>query len=380
MKILIISYNFPPKTGGLENVVFNVWKALGKAYDVFAILPHAKTGGEGFRQTYRCPLPGLLFYFAYAFFEGFFLLLKGNYDVILSGSGLTCPVSIMLAKMFSKRVVTIVHGLDITYPGFIYHAMILYFLPKCDVVVSNSRSTAEKAVGVGVSDKKVVVIHPGVDYGMFQIDKTQEELKRKYDLENRRVILSAGRLVKRKGALEFIRYSMPDIIENVPDVIFLLVGEPPRESLTHKENITSLIKKETKKLGFEKYVRMMGKIDQKSLVEYYNLCDLFVLPVIPVQGDSEGFGIVCIEAGSAAKAVVGTDIGGIPDSVEDGRSGILVPPNNHKMLTREIIRLLEDSQMRNAYGEYGRKRVIEEFDWGIIGNEYINLLKRFENK
>ncbi len=380
MKILIISYNFPPKTGGLENVVFNVWKALSKVYDVSAILPHANAGGEGFRQTYRCPLPGLLFYFAYAFVSGFFLLLKGNYDVILSGSGLTCPVSIMLGKIFRKRVVTIIHGLDITYPGFIYHTMISYFLPKCDVVVSNSRSTAGKAAGAGVSDERVVVIHPGVDYRMFQIDKNQEELKRKYNVENRRVILSAGRLVKRKGALEFIRYSMPDITENVPDVIFLLVGEPPRESLAHNENIASLIKEETERLGFEKYVRIAGKVDQESLVEYYNLCDLFVIPVIPVPGDSEGFGIVCIEAGSAGKVVVGTNIDGIPDSVEDGRSGILVPPNDHKMLAREIIGLLKDSQTRDACGEYGRKRVIEEFDWEVIGNEYIDLFKRFENK
>jgi len=375
MRILVISYNFPPKTGGLENVVFYTWKALKKKHQVFALAPYTEKTDNDPAGVFRPPLPGLLLYFAFAFIKGFFLLVAKRCDVILSGSGLTCPVTILLAKIFRIKSVTIVHGLDITYPHPLYRALITFFLPKSDLITANSNSTKMKALDAGVSEDKAVVIHPGVDYQAFQTSKSQQELKRKYGYEGRRVILHAGRLAKRKGALEFIRYCMPDIIEDIPDAMFLLVGANPTDSLAHKENMAGLVKNEIERLGFGNHVQMVGKVDQESLVEYYNLCDLFVLPVIPVPGDSEGFGIVCIEAAAAGKPVVATDIGGIPDSVENGKSGILLPPNDYKGLAREVIRLLKDTQAGRRIGQYGKRRVRQAFDWDMIGNQYVELLQ-----
>ena len=376
MRIIVISYNFPPKTGGLENVVFYAWRALGRVCEIFAVVPYTKGKCEYYKNVHRPPLCGLVFYFIFAFAKGFILLAQKRCDVVLSGSGLTCPIAVLLAKIFRIKSVTIVHGLDITYSNVFYRFLVRFFLPKSDVVVANSNSTKKYAVSAGVEASRITIIHPGVDYKAFQTEKSAEELKRKYNLEGRRVILHAGRLAKRKGALEFVRYCMPSIVKEVPDATFLLVGANPTQSLAHRADMAVLVQNEIKKLGFEDHVRMVGMVDQESLVEYYNLCDLFVLPVVPVPGDSEGFGIVCIEASSAGKPVVGSDIGGIPDSVENGKSGVLLPPNDHEGLAREIISLLNDPQRRDRMGEYGKKRVRERFNWDIIGDQYVELLER----
>jgi phosphatidyl-myo-inositol dimannoside synthase len=374
-KVLLISYHFPPKIGGLENLIFNTWKSLNKKHEVLALVPYTANKDDSPAGVFRSPVPGLLFYFLFVFLKGFWLMAKHNCDVVLSGSGLTSYLAIILAKLFRAASVTIVLGLDITYPHPLYRAMISFFLHRNDAVVSISDSTTAKAVSVGVCPDIITKIHPGVDYGSFQIGKSQEELKIKYGLEGRRVILNAGRLAKRKGALEFVRYCMPSIVKEVPDAMFLLVGANPTQSLAHRENMAVVVQTEINKLGLEKHVRMVGMVDQESLVEYYNLCDIFVLPVVPVPGDAEGFGIVCIEASSAGKPVVGTDIGGIPDSVENGKSGVLLPPNDHEGLACEIISLLNDPQKRGRMGEYGKNRVRDGFDWGIVGNQYVELLE-----
>ena len=379
-KVLLISYNFPPKTGGLENLIFNTWKSLGKKHAVLALVPYAANKEDDPPAVFRSPVPGLLFYFMFVFIKGFWLMAKHNCDVVLSGSGLTSCPAIILAKLFRAAAVTIVLGLDITYPHPLYRAMILFFLRRNDAVVSISDSTTAKAVAVGVCPDIITRIHPGVDYQSFQIGTSPEELKLKYGLAGRRVILNAGRLAKRKGALEFIRYCMPSIVKKVPDAMFLLVGANPTQSLAHKENMAVAVQNEIQKLGLDDHVRMVGMVDQQSLVEYYNLCDVFVLPVIPVPGDAEGFGIVCIEASSAGKPVVGTDIGGIPDSVENGKSGVLLPPNDHAGLAAEIISLLNDPQRRDRIGQYGKKRAREGFDWEIVGNQYVELIGSIGNR
>ena len=208
---------------------------------------------------------------------------------------------------------------------------------------------------------------------MYDLKTQTERLKRDYSLSDQHIILSVGRLAKRKGILEFIRYAMPIITRAVPDTVFVVAGGNPTDALAHKEDMHSLIEAEVAKQGSETHVRLMGRVDQHTLIELYHLCDLFVLPAIPVVGDMEGFGIVVIEAGAAGKPVVATRVGGIVDAVEDGRSGILVEPGDYHALASEIISLLRDPERRQQMGAYGRRRAQEQFDWDVIGKRHIEL-------
>jgi glycosyltransferase involved in cell wall biosynthesis len=98
------------------------------------------------------------------------------------------------------------------------------------------------------------------------------------------------------------------------------------------------------------------------------------LPVLDLNDDVEGFGIVALEAAAAGKPVVATRVGGIPDAVEDGKSGILVAAGDYTGLSRAISALLRDSAFRVALGEFGRCRVREKFSWSAIGRRYEKLM------
>jgi len=98
------------------------------------------------------------------------------------------------------------------------------------------------------------------------------------------------------------------------------------------------------------------------------------LPVLDLNDDVEGFGIVALEAAAAGKPVVATRVGGIPDAVEDGKSSILVAAGDYTGLSRAITALLSDSSFRAALGEFGRCRVREKFSWSAIGRRYEKLM------
>ena len=102
---------------------------------------------------------------------------------------------------------------------------------------------------------------------------------------------------------------------------------------------------------------------------------VFVLPALEVPGDVEGFGIVFLEAAQASTPSVATKIGGIPDAVEDGVTGLLVEPGDYVQMTHAIVRLLEDSELRERLARQGRVRVQRSFGWGTITGHHVRVLE-----
>jgi phosphatidylinositol alpha-1,6-mannosyltransferase len=189
-------------------------------------------------------------------------------------------------------------------------------------------------------------------------------------LEGRKVLLYVGRLTRRKGVKEFIEKSLPRIVVEVPEACFVVVGENPTESLIHHGDMMGDLQAFVREVGLQNHVRLLGWLSDEDLAKIYQACDLVVLPVLPLRDDVEGFGIVLLEAAAAGKPCVATRVGGIPDALEDGKSGILLDPGNYKLMSQTIVRLLGDDRSRIDLGEYARKRVREEFAWDQIVMKY----------
>ncbi|MBU1180227.1 glycosyltransferase family 4 protein [Patescibacteria group bacterium] len=251
------------------------------------------------------------------------------------------------ALLCGKPYILILHGLDILNAGKTkwkkYWAKKV--LDKAERIVANSRATGELLRTVFGDLYKYEVEYPL----LAPIAKPYKNARQELGLENKKIILSLGRLVKRKGQEKIIKL-LPRILREEPSAIFVIAGDGE-----YKEKLEELVRE----LKLENKVIFLGKVPEKELPNLYSGCDIFVLPAQPSKDNWEGFGMVCLEAAYFAKPCIVTNVGGLPEAVEDNATGFVV--HDDEELGARIIELLKDENLRYALGDEGRARVEEEF-------------------
>jgi len=193
--------------------------------------------------------------------------------------------------------------------------------------------------------EKIEVIHYGINAKNIQnFDKNiSEKIIKK---TGKPLVLFVGSLVYYKG-LEILLQAAKNVDFNQH---FLLIGTGPLENK---------LKNMAKEIGIEKYVHFFGKVDEETLKAAYNACDIFCLPS---NYRSEAFGIVQLEAFAAGKPVISCDLpSGVPYVNQDGKTGIIVPPNDPSALAAAINKLLNDKELREKLGQQALERVTHEF-------------------
>jgi len=171
-----------------------------------------------------------------------------------------------------------------------------------------------------------------------------------------RNLLFVGRLIDRKGVDIFLG-ALPTILARVP-VVAHVVGEGP---------LMARYRQQVGTLGVASTVIFHGVVSNEQLQSLYTQADAFVLPsIVNRDGDTEGLGVVLIEAMAFGCPVVASAVGGIPDVVVDGETGLLVPPASPEALAAAVLRVLEDAQLAARLGRGGSARVQEYFEWGRI--------------
>jgi len=371
MEILVITWNYPPRRGGVENLLGNLCAELEKKHSVHVITASVPSAVPGEKNVFRSPLPGLLPFALYALWRGALLLLRNPHvRVVLGGSALVAPLVVLIAHLFRRRAMVLTHGLDVAFHRDLYQLLCVSWLKSCDCVIANSAYTAALVKAKRVTADRLTVIPPGVEPERFSVPNDEVTTRRRWNIENKKIIFFVGRLARRKGVKEFIENSLLDIVNEVPQALFLVAGANPTESLTHRDDVVGELSEVISRHRLDDHVRLLGSISDDELLALYQVCDVVVLPVLDKKDDVEGFGIVALEAAAAGKAVVATRVGGIADAVEDGKNGVLIEPGNYRLMSQTISALLKDREACLSLGRYGRCRVIKQFSWCCIGARY----------
>lgn len=169
-------------------------------------------------------------------------------------------------------------------------------------------------------------------------------------------LLFVGRLDERKG----VRY----LLEALP---LILAEQQVKLSIVGKGILEAELKAQSQKLRLDAVVDFLGFVTKEELAEEYANCDIFVLPaIVDSKGDTEGLGIVMIEALAHAKPVVATAVGGIPDVITPEVTGKLVPEKNPEALAKAIVDLLRDPEIAAAMGQKGLLDIQDRFNWNRI--------------
>lgn len=178
------------------------------------------------------------------------------------------------------------------------------------------------------------------------------------------MLLSVGRLIRRKGVARFVANILPMVVMHYPGVVYVVVGKGPE-----RNRIMALARAR----GLAKNVLLFGEIDDQRLAAIYGLADIFVMPNVPVVGDMEGFGIVALEACVNRLPVVASRLEGITDAITDGENGILVDPGDDAGFAKAILGLIADADERRRLGSRAHAHTLERFDWSKIVVRYLEV-------
>lgn len=362
MKILFLTRKYPPSIGGMQSFSYNLVGNFKKINAGTFLIANRK--GE----------KNLPFFLPYSFIKALLLIKKNKIEVLHLSDGLLSFLGYFLKKLTGVKVAITIHGLDIIYPNFFYQKVTPFFVKDLDLIICNSQATKEEYLKRGISGKKCEVIPMGIDSEKFILKTSKDILREKLSdqleitFKNTKILLTVGRLVKRKGVVWFLDNVMPKLKGNY---LYLVAGEGPE-----KEKIQETITKN----NLHKRVLLLGKTNFETIKLLYNSADIFIMPNIKVKGDMEGFGIVALEAASCGLPVIASNLEGIKDAVTHQGNGFLVEPHGSNGFAEITNRLLENDKERKEFGEKARRFTKERYNWNKITksylNEFINLVEK----
>ncbi|MFX1274375.1 MAG: glycosyltransferase family 4 protein [Promethearchaeota archaeon] len=296
------------------------------------------------------------------------LIEKLKIDLLLTGhSGDPLYIALIIGKLKNLKVITLLHGLELVIRNIF--SLRTYYIQNADKIIISNPWIKKLAIKIhNIEESKIEIIHRGVVVKQLEIRKTKEELRLKYNIpKSQFVLLSVGRHVERKNfnlvilALKAIKEKIPDI-----NIKYYLIGDGPD---------TNKLKNLAERLNLNDNITFLGRVDIKTRNEFYKLSDLFVMPSLSQKNSIEGFGIVFIEANFYKVPVIGTRSGGIKEAIVDGKTGFLINPNDLNQLIERILYLYKNPEECINLGLNGYNRVIKEYNWDTIINDYINIFE-----
>lgn len=287
-----------------------------------------------------------------------------KYDIIHCHWSLAGLIGVLTARLFNKKIVLMMHGAEI----FVYsdNPLLKLIIKNVDFLISNSTFTEMKILAV-CHPKNHMVIPPGIDLNRFSPKPVSNEIHKNLNISQTDVfVLAIGNFIPRKG-FDYLIEAL-DVIVNQEGITRIKIGIGGRGPLRDK------YEKMVKKYSLADYVIFLGFIKDEDLPSYYSAADIFVLPsIVDSRGDTEGLGVVLLEANACRKPVIGSRVGGIPDVIKDGVNGLLVEPKNPRDLAEKIIKLAQNSESREQMGNNGRHIVEENFNWEVIAKRIIDI-------
>jgi len=365
LRLLVITELFLPTKGGTAVSFDDDFRRLGgkAVHIVTADVPGAaefdRSHPNRVRRLALRRVPWLkpesLPIYGKLFLNSLWLAVTRRLDAIFAARALPEGiVALLVARLTGRSVLTWAHGEELTTwgRGRKFRAM-CFALRHADRVLANSDYTRDLLVHlIGVAPERISLVYPTVDEQRFRPGLAAGDLRSAIGLDGgQKLILSVGRLQQRKGFDNVIR-ALPSLRQRGLDVHYALIGIG--EDLERLRTLAA-------EFGLAERVHLLGHVSYEDLPRWYNACDVFAMPNRDINGDTEGFGLVFLEAAASAKPVVAGEAGGTGSAVVDGQTGLRVDGENVEAVSEALFRVLGNPEMAAEMGRRARQRVLAEF-------------------
>jgi len=350
MHVVFLTRKFPPQAGGMETFSWHITQQWRDDHTVIA---------RGKRQRDILWVAPVLLYHAWR--------LRHTADIYHLGDGVLVPLAPCIRLFTKKPIIATIHGLELTYAkaGWWYHKLLNWGCGSVTHFVCVSAFTASLLKKRDISPDRISVIPHGVTPApQLHRASAQQQLATQLgmtpkQLEQRFVILTVGRLVKRKGVEWFIRSVLPRIAHLQP--LYVVTSTGPE--LSHiQQAITDMRLTES--------VRLLGVVHKELLHACFSAADVFVMPNIAIPNDVEGFGFAPVEAASAGLPVIASTLEGITEAIHDEKNGRLYESENATACVDLLQEWHKNPSARRAFGEAARAYTRDHFRWEEIYERY----------
>jgi phosphatidyl-myo-inositol dimannoside synthase len=355
--VLVVTNDFPPRVGGVQQYVWNLVANLPPAR--VQVLAPTFPGAMEHDATlafavHRWPAP-VLWPTRDLAVRVRSLARRQRADVVLFGHGFPAALLGPGLRRHGLPYIVLTHGAEVwqaCLPG-VAPAM-RRALDRAHATTAVSRFTGRAIRGSLGLRRPLIPLAPGVDERRFDPTVDGSKVRLRHALQDRPLVVSVSRLVPRKGHDVLIR-AMPDVRRLVPDAALLIVGDgshrPALERLAELHGAGSIV--------------FAGEVADEELPAHHAAGDAFAMPCRSRFGglEVEGFGIVYLEAAASGKPAVAGRSGGAAEAVVDEQTGLVVEGEEPKAVALAIVSLLDDPGRAARYGAAGRARVEAEFTW-----------------
>lgn len=361
MKTLLLTLEFPPFRGGVANYYGHLagYWPLGES---LIVLNNNKreliNRGHGFLTWWP------------AIWAVKRKIKTSKIDYILVGQVLPLGTVAWLLSLFRPvKYAVFLHGMDFAFALKTPRKKWLtgLILKRADkIICANSYVAKKTGEFYPAGSEKIAVVNPGIIPGAPAINPSDlAEIRTKYSLKGKIVLLTLGRLALRKGVDQTIKALKKIPKPLIDNLIYFIAGAGRNE-----EYLRRLAPPK-----FKKKIIFLGELAEDEKWTWLSLGDIFIMPAREIAGDFEGFGIVYLEANLCGKPVIAGDSGGIRDAIIDGYNGILVDPEDEISVKQGIIKLASDAELRKKLGRQGRERAIKEFNWEKQISKLMKIIK-----
>lgn len=359
-RTLLVTNDFPPRTGGIQSYVLNLAHRLPA--DSLVVYAPRYPGDAAFDARQPFPVfrhPGSTLLPSSAVRRRAAELVR-DHHVQAVWFGAAAPLALLAPRLRSagvRRTVASTHGHEVGWAMVPGARQALGAIGRGNDVVTYVSEFARRRISAALGPQAALeYLPPGVVTDRFRPDPAAgRRIRSRYGLDGRPVVVCVSRLVPRKGQDVLLR-ALPAIAELVPDVRLLVVGDGPDAGrlrrLAHHLDVTER-------------VVFTGMVPAGELAGHYAAGDLFAMPC-RTRGaglDVEGLGIVFLEASATGLPVLAGDSGGAPETVLPGRTGVVVGGRRTAEVAREIAGLLADPDRGRRWGRAGRDWVREAWNW-----------------
>jgi phosphatidylinositol alpha-1,6-mannosyltransferase len=367
MRVLLVTNDFPPRVGGIQSYLWNIYSELpARGIDVRVIAP-AFPGNAAFDST--CGLdvhrwPGAVAWPTPALREA---VRAHSRDADAVAFGAVLPMNLIAPKL-DRPVVVHTHGFEVAWARVPALRSALRSIARAagvvTVVSDYTRRHIERAAGARA---RIEMLRTGVNLERFAPGVDGTEVRKRHRLDARPVVSCVSRLVPRKGQDQIIR-ALPSVRREVPDVAALIAGGGPDRAR---------LEKLAREAGVADRVVFAGEVPEDELAAYYAAGDVFAMPCRSRYADLEveGLGLVYLEAQACARPAITGDSGGAPEAVVRDETGMVVPGKDHRALAEALIRLLGDPARARRMGEAGRAFVERAHRWPDVVARYERMLR-----